>query len=244
MEDAPVIVASASTEPAAIEERFNKWFDGAWAPIYLKTPGLKGIDRYKNLAPGIDSPVYLNMYHHQNINTLKKFGEDRDRKAVIQDLQTWPNEMFLVRACQLVRSFRNPEFSQGKISDTFVAEAPVLHIEGYQVPAAAMTKYADWFARWASRLYIPLLIKGTGIKVFNYYRLLDYQLPHWENYQFLETEFPSVISLSYFDDVRAFDIFKTSLEYAAFKRSLEIELSSAVKTIWGAEYQLFKSYRP
>lgn len=128
--------------------------------------------------------------------------------------------------------------------DTIVDNTPVVHIEAYKPRPDDLEKYNNWFTRWGSRLYIPLLIKGTGIKAFNYYRVLDFRLPHWENYHLLEPEPPSFLSVSYFEDVKALENFKTSLEYAAFKRSLEYEFSGNVKTIWNSEYQLFVSHRP
>lgn len=88
MENAPAIVFSGLTVPSEIEERFNKWFDGAYAAIYLKVPGFKQIDRYKNLSISLDLPSYLHIYHHESISTLKKIGDNRDRNAVVRDMQT------------------------------------------------------------------------------------------------------------------------------------------------------------
>jgi hypothetical protein len=244
MENAPATVISAYTVPPEAQERFNKWFDGAYAPLYLKVPGIRGIDRYKNLSSGIDSPGYFHIYHHQNFDTLKKAGDNPDRAAVIRDTLTWTNAWFWVMCCQLVRSFRNATFMRDSREDSIVDNAPVVHVEGYKLPSDEFEKYNNWFVRWASRLYIPLLIKGTGIKAFNYYRVLDYQLPQWQNFHFLEPDFPSFLSVSYFEDVKALENFKTSLEYAAFKRSLEFEFSGNVKTVWNSEYQLFMSHRP
>ena len=244
MENMPATIISAYTVPSEAEERFNKWFDGAYASLYLKVPGMKEIDRYKNLSKGIDSPSYLHIFHHESVSTLKKIGENRDRNAVILDTLTWTNEWFWVNCCQLVRSFRNAAFSRGGRENSIVDNAPVIHVEGYKIPPAELEKYSNWFTRWASRLYIPLLLKGTDVKCFNYYRVLDYRPSHWENYNLLEPEPPPFLSVSYFEDTNALENFKTSLEYAAFKRSLDFEFSGNVKTVWNSEYQLFISHRP
>jgi len=244
MENTPVIMFNGRSIPSEVEEKFNKWFDWAYATIYLKIPGIKGIDQYKIIKRDINLPGYLSIYYHDNLNAVKVFGAHPDRNAVIRDMNTWPIEWFWLSYYQLVKSFRNTSASRGGVEDTMIANAPVVHIEGYKLPPGDLEKYNNWFARWASRLYIPMLLKDTGMKYFNYFRLLDYKQPYWENFHVLETELPPFMSISYFENVKAFEDFETSLEYAAFKRIIEVEFSGNVKTTWNAEYQLSASHRP
>jgi len=94
MENSPAAVITGYTIPSEMQDRYNKWFDSAYAPIYLRVPGIKQIDRYRNVKVGLDEPVFLNIYHHQSVSTLRRIGENQDRNAVVRDTQTWPIEPF------------------------------------------------------------------------------------------------------------------------------------------------------
>jgi hypothetical protein len=244
MENAPVIMFNGRSIPSEVEEKFNQWFDYAYATIYLKIPGIIGIDQFKLIKKNINLPGYLSIYYHGNLNAVKAFGAHPDRQAVIRDMNTWPVEWFWLSYYQLLKSFRNTSASRGIVEDIMIANAPVVYLEGYLVTPGELGKYQDWFARWASRLYIPMLLKDTGLKYFNYFRLLDYRQPYWENFHALETALPSFMSLSYFENIRALGDFESSLEYAAFRRIMEVEFSGNLKPVWEAGYQLSASHRP
>jgi hypothetical protein len=69
-------------------------------------------------------------------------------------------------------------------------------------------------------------------------------MAHWEKFKDTELDLPPFMSIAYFENIEDFEDFSGSLKYAAFKRSLEVEFSGNLKTVWDTEYQLFKSYRP
>lgn len=244
MENAPVIMFNGFSIPAEIQERFDKWWDAAYGPIYLKNVGFKGIDRYRIVNKGLEIPGNLHVYHDKSLVILKEHGANRDRQALIQDIHTWPIDWFWFSGYRLVRSFRNPGFSTGNREDTVVENAPVIYVEGYKLPPDSYEKYNNWFARWASRLYIPMLLKDTRVKCFNYFRLLDYKHPLWENFHILEPELQPFMSIAYFENLKDFEEYRGGVEYAIFKQSLDLEFSGNLKTVWNTEYQLLKSYRP
>jgi hypothetical protein len=244
MENAPVVVITAINLPSDSGERYDKWWDAAYGPISIKSVGQKGIDRYRRVKTSLELPGTLTVYHHDNLNGLKERAANPDRQAITKDQQTWPIDWYWLSVYRLVRSFRNPGFSTGNREDTIVENAPVIYIEGYKLPPNSYEKYTDWFARWASRLYIPMLLKDTNVKCFNCFRLVDYKMPLWENVHLLEPDLPPFVSIAYFENLKDFEEYKGSLEYAIFKRSLDVEFSGNLKTVWSTEYQLLKSYRP
>ena len=56
MENAPVVAITAISIPSEIEERYDKWWDAAYGPIYVKNVGVKGIDRYRIVKKSLELP--------------------------------------------------------------------------------------------------------------------------------------------------------------------------------------------
>jgi hypothetical protein len=244
MENAPVVVISALNIASEAEERFDKWYDAAYGPIFIKNTGTKAIDRYRLIQKSPELPGTLNIYHHENLNRLKERSGNPDRTALVNDQQQgWPIDWYWRSIYTLLRSFRQPAFLTSKSQDTTVDGAPVIYIEGYRLPPEINEQYFNWFARWASRLYVPQLLKGTGARCINFFRLVDYRMPLWDNVRHLEPELPLFVSIAYFENVKDYEEYRTGLEYAIFKRSLDVEFSGGLEFVWDYGYQSLKAYR-
>ena len=231
--------------PQEIEEKYNNWYEAAYAPLYMKNGNTKQIDRYKIIKKSYAMPPEISFYHTINLELLKK-TVDSDVSAVIRDTQTTFNKIqrFWLNAYELVKSFRNIHPSQASIESTIVDDAPLIHIEGYKLPETEYAKYESWFNKWASRFYIPLLLKIPGVKACNFLSLTDYKQPLYAGTRFVETDMPRYMSVIYFDSAESMETLNQSAEFAVFKRSLEVEFSGNLKTVWNTEYQLFSSHRP
>jgi hypothetical protein len=243
MENAPIIVLTAINISPEAGERYDKWWDSTYGPLYVKNTGTRAIDRYRLLGKNIELPGTITVFHHENLGRLKERASNPDRLALVNDQQTWPIDWYQISVYRLMRSFRSPAFLTGNVQDTIVEHAPVVYIEGYEFPIENNEKFANWFARWASRLYVPMLLKDTGVKCVNFFSLLDYKLPLWENVRIIG-QYIHFISILYFENVKNLEEYKEGVEYAIFKRSLETEVSMNLKTVWGSGYQLLNSYRP
>jgi hypothetical protein len=248
MENAPVITLSGRTIPPALEEKYNMWRGGAYAPLYMKQPGMKGLDDYKIIKKTLELPGQLSIFHtgldfesYKKIVSTYQVNQDIARDVMVSFksvVRFWTN------AYELMGSFRNSQGSVETKDDTVVGEAPVIHIEGYKLPASDQVQFDNWFNVLASRIYIPLLLKIPGVKATNFFRLMDYRSPNYAWAHFVEKDMPPFISITYFENAASLDGFNQSVELAAFRRSLEVEFSGNLKTVWNTEYQLFSSHRP
>lgn len=163
----------------------------------------------------------------------------RDTKLTFNKIQRFWHTTY-----KLVKSFRTIPPAQETIESTIVDDAPIIHLEGYKLPETENSKYESWYNKWASRFYIPQLLKIPGVKACNFLSRIDRKDPFYADTRFIETDMPRYMSIVYFDSPESVDTFNESAEFAIFKRSLEVEFSGNLKTVWDTEYQLFKSYRP
>ncbi len=248
MENAPVICLAGKTVPPALEEKFNMWRGGTYNPLFLKVPGMKGLDDYTIIKKTLELPGQLEIYHNgldfesykKNVPTFKG-NQDiaRDMMVTFKSVVS-----FWLNVYELMGSFRNRLGSVETKDDTVVDEAQIIHIEGYKLPASEHAKYDNWFNVWASRIYVPLLLKVPGVKASNFFRLMDYQSPLYAWAHFVESDMPPFISVTYFENAASLDGFNQSVEFAAFRHDMELEFPGNLKTIWNTEYQLFSSHRP
>jgi hypothetical protein len=246
MENTLVFAFSGRYVPPEIEERYNRWYDAAYAPLYMKDGITKAIDRYKIIKKTYAMPPEITLYHTLNIEALKKRESNADVSAVIRDTQLTFNkiERFWLNTYQLIRSFRNTPPSQGTTESTIVNDSPIIHIEGYKLAESDSAKYDSWFNKLASRFYVPLLLKIPGVQACNFLSLNDYKQPLYEGTRFVENDMPRYMSIIYFSSTESLETFYQSAELAVFKRSLKVEFPGNLETVWDTEYQLFKSYRP
>jgi hypothetical protein len=168
MENKPIITISGRNVPPAIEEKYDNWTEGAYIPLYMKLPGVRGIDSYKIIRKNFETPARLLIYHSDNLESRKKRAVSADGVAIVRDRQiTFGRvENFFSNTYELMRTFKKDEISAKVNNDTIVNDAPVIHIEGYEIPEDKYEKYEDWFNRWASRVYVPLLLEIPGVCLF------------------------------------------------------------------------------
>jgi hypothetical protein len=246
VENKPIITLSGRTVPPAVEEKYDQWTEGAYIPLYMKLPGIRGIDSYKIIKKNFEVPSRLVIYHRDNLENCKKTAVSQEGIAITRDREITFGmvEAFYVSVYELSRTFKKGEPSAKVSNDTIVNDAPVIHIEGYEIPADKYEKYEGWFNKWASRVYVPLLLEIPGVKACNFFRLVDYRDPRYENVRFVESEMPRFISITYLQDSASAEEFNLSLQLAAFRRNMELEFQDNLKTVWNTEYQLFASHRP
>lgn len=132
MENAPVITFAGRTVPPALEEKYNMWRVGAYNPLFMKVPGMKGLDDYTIIKKTLELPGQLSIYHNGcDFETRKKVvPADRGNQDIARDVRvtfksiTW----FWINAYELMGSFRNSQGSVETKDDTIVDEAPVAQL--------------------------------------------------------------------------------------------------------------------
>jgi hypothetical protein len=240
MENRPHIMLSSRNIPADIEDKYFNWYDSAYIPLYMNVPGYIEIDNYKIMKKTLDYPDYLSIHHVKNLGVFKEWRQNPVRNDMQKDVVA--TFYRVTRAWHDVYSLMWAFKSDISSEPNTVDDAPIIHLEGYRVLPAEHDKYEQWFMKWASRLYIPLLMKIPGLKAYNYFHHSDFSMRLTEQ-SYLEAEIAPYISILYFDNPAAYENYKASLEYAVFKRNMELELSGGISKIWDVEYQIRKSWR-
>jgi hypothetical protein len=248
LENAPVITLAGRTVPSSLEEKFNMWRQGAYNPLFMKMPGMKGLDDYTIVKKTLALPGQLSIYHNGcDYETRKKVvPDDRGNQDIARDIRvTFKNiTWFWINVYELMGDFRRSAGSFAARGETVVDDAQLIHIEGYKLAASEQARFDNWFNVWASRIYIPLLLKVLGVKASNFFRLMDYRSPGYAWANFVESDMPAFISVTYFENAESLDGFNQSVELAAFRQTLMLEFPDNFKTIWDTEYRLFSSFRP
>jgi hypothetical protein len=241
MENAPHITFVGRNVPANLAEKYFKWNDGAYAPTYVKVLGASGIDRYQIIRESLDYPNSVLIYHRENRKGYEELIQNPTRDALQKDYDAtfYRLEWFWHDVFALMGTFRK---ESSAAESTIVEDAPVIHIEGYRIPSGEQGKYEQWFMKWFSHVYAPILIKSPGLKAYNCFKLSGFSM-RWPDRIYVNTEIPPYISILYFDNIQAFDDYRASPEYMAFKRNLELEFAQSMTTVWDVEYQVVKSWR-
>lgn len=241
MENRPHISINGRIIPSDIEDKFLKWYDAVYIPTYMKLPGYDENDNYRIIKRSLEYPDLLSIFHRRNrkvaeeiIKNPTRIAIQKDQDATFSRIQFVWHDLYV-----LVESFRNNSSSR---ESAVVENAPVIHLEGYRVPAAEQGRYDQWFMRWASRIYIPILMERPGLKAYNCFRLSDFSL-RIPGRKYMEVEIPPYVSILYFENLESFEKYESSPSYAALKRSMELELPGSISTIWHVQYQLRKSWR-
>ncbi|MFH0847467.1 MAG: hypothetical protein V1894_05390 [Chloroflexota bacterium] len=241
MENRPHISINGRIIPSDIEDKFLKWYDEVYCPTYIKIPGNDGIDTYRIVKRSLEYPDLISIFHRRNRKAAEEYTTNPTRIAIQKDYNaTFYRVQYIWHDLYaLVGSFRNDSSSS---DSSIVDNAPIIHLEGFKVPATEQGRYDQWFMKWASRVYIPILMKSPGLKAYNCFKASDLSIrTPWLKY--LEVEIPAYVSILYFENMQSFENYEASLEYASFKRHMEVELPSSMSTIWNVQYQLRKSWR-
>jgi len=241
MENAPHIMLVGRNIPADSEDRYFKWYDEVYNILYMKIPGYAGIDNYRVAKQTLDYPGIFSIQHLKNRRSVEEASKNPDRQALQKDHNAtfYRIEWVWHEVYFLIGSFRNDSNSP---EATIVENAPIIHIDGYRVPTAEHGKYNQWFIKWASRIYIPLIMNSPGLTAYNCFKLSDFSM-RFPGHTYIEAEIPSYVSISYFDNTQSFEQYEASPANAALRRSMELELPGGLNRIWSVEYQLRKSWR-
>jgi hypothetical protein len=212
----------------------------------MKLPGVKGINSYKIIRKNFEVPGHLHIYHRDNLENRKKTAISPDGIAIVRDRQTTFGmvEQFYSNVYELLRSFKKNESSAAVNNETMVNDGPVIHIEGYEIPSDKYEKFEGWFNRWATRVYVPLLLEIPGVNACSFFKLVDYKDPRYDNIRYIVLEMPRYMSITYMKDIASVEECNSSNKFAAFRHAMELEFPSSLKTIWNTEYQQFSSHRP
>jgi heme-degrading monooxygenase HmoA len=247
MENAPVLNMSfANAAPGADEDAFQRylnWVVEVYQPMLMKVNGVTGINRYILIRKSPDYPWNGTITHFESMADWENSLKSPERKAVGEDLHAWDKrgvrEGVWSAAYVLVQNFRVGTDSRSGKKDTKIENAPVMHLEAYRMTEEDQGKYNKWFNEYGSRVFIPLFMKTCGLKGYDYLKYSGFGPVNLAR----ETEYPSYLSVLYFEDVAAFEHFQASPEQVSFQSALRYVFPLGLNYKWYVQYQLTHSWR-
>ena len=246
MEKSPVIdmifVNFAPGVEDEIVQRYHKWIVEVYNPMMMKISGVTGSDRYTIIHKSPEYPSFGTVRHYENVIAYENYLKIPERKAVSEDLNSWVRrgvrEGVWSVAYELANSFRAGTASPAGRKDTRIENAPFMHLEACRMTPEEQEKYNKWFNEYG-RVFIPLFMKTGGLKGYDYLKKSSFSPAA----QARETEYPSYLSILYFEDQKAFEHFEESPEQVSFQSALRNIFPLGVNYKWYVQYQLTQSWR-
>jgi len=150
MESRPSIgIAAANGAPGAdvvVRERYFKWLDEVYIPLWLKNPFTIGLDRYHIVRETAEYPDSMTIRHLEDFAKALEFGRQApESRDVSTELSEWVKRGILEVVSgtfyQLMKSFRNVSSYLETKPDTRVENATIMHFEGYWLPPEVQDNY-------------------------------------------------------------------------------------------------------
>jgi len=126
-----------------------------------------------------------------------------------------------------------------------VENSPVIHLEGYALSDTEQKRYDTWFNKYGREVFIPLLMKSTGLIDYRRYRFIDVPSTGLSDIQTPKrsVEYPPYLSILTFANIKTFESYEASLELAAFKSAIQGQFPLGLNYKWYVQYQLTQSWR-
>ena len=164
--------------------------------------------------------------------------------SIYEDMANWQKrhvpDLYWTAGYQLVRSFRSGRSLADDKPETRIENAPIMHIEGYEMSLEDQEIHNKWFREYGINIFVPLFMKQPGIRGYDYYKYNGFQL---RNMNIRETEYPIYLSLIYFEDMQAFESFERSPELAIFNKTMRSVFPLGLNHKWYVQYELKLSLR-
>ena len=248
MEDAPVISLNGFSPYPGVEpelwERFQKWSYEVYAPIMMKYPGRTGIFHYSIARESPLFPALVSMHHYDSYSSQKQTYSNQDQIAIQNDNRAWGNRNVMdgvySLVYQLIRGFRSNSDAQNAKPDTRIENAPIMHLEGYRMSLETQEQYNKWFVNYGMNIFIPLFLKQTGVRGYDYYKFLG-RRQGGSNPR--ELDYPAYLSILYFENLEDFARYEKSPELITFHRTLRNTFPGGFDYFWYVQYQLVSSQR-
>jgi heme-degrading monooxygenase HmoA len=249
MENAPILSIWGSclfpgADPDA-RARYINWIRNVYMPELIKTPGGLGIDLYHIVRESPEQyPSNISVSHLENIlaveNALFKIPENIN---ILRDVYSWQkrgiNEAVWGTNYILIKGFRNTLTLPSSKQDTRIENAPVIHLEAYRLSSGDADNYNKWFIDYAFNIFIPLFMKLPGIKGYDYLKDTGVRYPT----ELRESEYPTYLSVVYFENLEAFENYEKSSELATLRKNLRNIFPQGLNYKWFVQYQLVQSWR-
>jgi hypothetical protein len=248
MDNAPVITVSGkSSYPGAdpvVYERFSKWRQEVYLPVNMRVPQRRGLDYYQIVRESPLFPSIIAILHYENHSGWVDARKNTEAQSISNEFGIWMKRGILdfmwSSVYQLVKGSRSEVPYNEEKPDTRVDNAPILHLEAYRLTAEDAEKYHQWFTDYSSKVFIPLFMQKKGLKEYDFYKYIGISV-NFDN--LLLKEYPTYLSVIYFENIRDFENFEKSHELAVCKRTLRDIFPRGLEYQWYVQYELVQSWR-
>jgi hypothetical protein len=221
--------------------RWRNWITEAYHPMSIKMAGIMGIDRFEIVRKSPHYPAMGAIYRLENIATIDIVSGNPDRQAIEADMVYWTkrgvSEMIWRAGFNLIQRFGSFEVTPGWKKNTNLENGPIMHLEAYKMKPEEQEIFNKWFNEYGGPVFIPLFMKTCGLRGYEYCQFMTMLTDP------LETDYPPVLSLFYFDSIGAFETYENSPELVGYQRALRNVLPRGLNYRWYVQYRLMKSLR-
>jgi heme-degrading monooxygenase HmoA len=249
MENRPVMaLTSRSPAPVADSEvfqRYLKWQLEVYHPMILKASRMTGVDDYHLVGRNRQYPERVTTIHYENLEDWRAAGQNPETAAITQEQRSWTErgitDFIWSTVYALKKSFRSEQLPPGSKRNTMIEKASIIHLEAYRFMPEEQEKFTRWLNEYGYPVFMPLLMKLPGLKGYDQFEHTCLQRPGRE--YFRDTEYPKNLSITYFENLNAFEHFEDSQELAGFHKVIRSVIPGRLKYEWYIQYRLVQSLR-
>jgi len=226
--------------------KYIKWRGGAYAPMLISKTPYTGIEHYQVVEEKPDYPFTFTLTYFKNLEDRLDAVCTPEYVAYQKDLaaswggkykNTW-RTLF-----QLVKRMNNETLTYDKNRNYSPESAPVILLYGAVLSPDDWEKYHNWFNDWGYTIYIPVLLKVPGVIEFSRLWLSNTPGKSTPRPGVTENpEYPQDLSIIYFENLKAYQNFEKSREFAAFRKTLAAEFPNGLNYKWNVVYRLTGRY--
>jgi len=224
------------------QKKYLKWRDGAYAPMLVSTHPFLGIEHYQIVKENADYPSTLTIRYNRNLEEHYDLMRTPEYIAYRKDLEASWGGKYKRRwqaLYQLIKRLKNETLLFDKNKDYTPENAPVILLYGASLSSDDWEKYHVWFNDWGYPVYLPVLLKVPGV--------IEYDRCWLSNIRSGLTPIPGItenpnypqdLSIIYFENLKAYQNFEKSREFAAFNKTLAAEFPNGLNLKWNVVYRL------
>jgi hypothetical protein len=224
-------------------EKYIKWRGGAYTPMIMAKTAYAGIEHYQVVTENRDYPFTFTLTYFQNLEDRLNSLRTPEYIAYQKDMRTTYSGKYQYRwstLYQLVKRVSAGGIAFDKDRDYSPEKAPVILLYGVSFPPDDWERYHQWFNDWGNSIYVPVLLKVPGVIEFSRFWLFSTSggrsTP--KPGDTLNTDYPQDLAIIYFENLKAYENFAPSREFAAFNKNLAAEFHNGLNYKWNAVYRL------
>lgn len=236
------------------EEKYLKWTQGAYSHMLLENTPLMGIDQCFVLERKPNYPKIVHLNFQEDLEGFLSYAHSPERDAYYKDIHaSWGKTMERVWQViyQVVKRFETssdtlPEINDNADGKTYHEkvysddDAPIILLKGLGLSGGDWEKYDAWINEWGYEVYIPVLMKIPGVIEYNRCWLSNigwFGSPPKSGASG-DPNYPQDLSIIYFENLKAYNVFQNSKGLAAFEKNLAAEFPGGLNYKWDVTCQL------